>query len=199
LITREQIIEWWPNPEEEALVEENARLAALGGRSQIHQGERREADLLTNQITGQLGELAVATVLLGDPQEYVRSRALRNADPWRGDGGNDFPGYPGLDAKTSFMRGSDNPLHYRLAVRPAERHAGQVYVSCLVNTLPDLRRVVYICGWALDDDLPKQPDLKGTEFAGAYTLMHSLLSPVGPLRDMFRDLKPQGIPHISEG
>lgn len=189
MITRTDILEFWPTPEEEALVEANARLAALGGRSQIHQGERRATDLLTNQITGQLGELAVATVVLGDPQEYVRSRALRNADPWAGDGGNDFPSYPGLNAKTSFMRGSDDPLHYRLAVRPAERHEGSLYVSCLVNTLPDLRRVVYLVGWLDQLDLPEQVDPKGTEFAGAYTVMHGLLNPIRQLIDAMAFLK----------
>lgn len=161
------------------LVEHFAKQAALGGTSHVRiRSDERLEQLREDQLVGQVGECALSRYLCGSSLLYAITRTMRNLTPTQGDGGGDLLG-TNIDVKTSVMRYSPEPLHYRLLVRPAELHPGTVYVLALVY--PDWRetREVSLVGWATREDLPDLPAPHGP-FQGAYVLPAPHLHPLPP-------------------
>ena len=153
----------------------NAKAAEIGGKSNIR-GKDRTATLAQDQLVGQMGNYAGCLYLTDSVTPYIKSREAANANPLKGDDGSDMPGYR-LDFKTSLMRHSNNPVHYRLIVRPRERHEGNAYVLALVPYTTGT--TVHLLGWTIDDELP--PIQTKGMFKGAHVVpatdlysMHSL-------------------------
>lgn len=144
-----------------------AQRASLGGMSHIRNSDDRRENLSIDQIVGQIGEFTLAR-FMGDESKYFSRRDEIDKNPWQGDDGFDYPDSD-IDVKTSFMRGSTDPMKYRLAVRPRERK-NKRYILALVKKLEDYGALVTFAGWAYDSDLPKDPDPDGI-FSGAYTIM----------------------------
>lgn len=154
-----------------------ARRACLGGRSHVRAADRGRS-LALDQLVGQVGAMALSLWWYGSIEPYVAARRAADADPWRGDGGSDLPGLA-VDVKASLMRGSPDPWSYRLAVRPAERHPGHVYVLGLVPPPGEGGPVACnLMGWARDADLGP-PEADGV-FAGACVVPAARLRPMGP-------------------
>lgn len=153
------------------------RAACIGGRSSVRDAEDRMDALEQDQIVGQLGQMALSLWKDGHLGEYLIQRAVANADPLRGDGGSDLVG-SNVDVKASLMRSSDDPLSYRLPVRPAELHDGWVYVLALVD--PMMTRV-WLVGWATSEDLEGvRPAIDGP-FLGARCIPAVRLRPLPPI------------------
>lgn len=161
------------------LIEHFAEQAAVGGTSHVRGADRGDK-LRDDQLVGQLGECALSRYLSGSSVLYTLTRTRRNLEPHLGDDGGDLIG-SNVDVKTSVMRYSPEPLHYRLLVRPAELHPDTVYVLALVY--PDWRTTgeVTLVGWATREDLPDRPEPEGP-FRGAYVLPAPYLQPLLPLR-----------------
>lgn len=157
---------------------ENARLACVGGKSHVRTGDRMQR-LYEDQLVGQIGNIAGVKALHGRIDAYRESRSIANANPTKGDGGSDIPG-SNVDFKASRMRRSKDPMRYRLAVRPRERHEGNVYVFIALDMDSPERVEANLVGWASDDSLPRNPDQDGV-FSGAYTLMSHELNPFPPI------------------
>jgi hypothetical protein len=80
------------------------------------------------------------------------------------------------------MRASPDPLRYRLAVRPKERHPGMVYVLVLVSDDADgVPRHAHLVGWASESELPSAPESSGA-LAGAFCLPAHQLHPLPPFQ-----------------
>lgn len=165
--------------EEFDLARRNADKACLNGRSYVRETRDRERRLRTDQFVGQLSELAGHKFIYGTIEGYVTQRTIRNAAPYSGDGGSDTQ--DGLiDFKGSLMRNPElTPMQYRLAVRPAERHQGKIYVLCLV---PRPARHIHLVGWMPEKFLPVAPEERGV-FHGAFTLKAHRLRSMTALRD----------------
>lgn len=153
-----------------------AKAACIGGQSSVR-GDDRAEKLLEDQTVGQLGQMALAVWKDGHIGEYLMQRAAANAYPTQGDGGADLIG-SNIDVKSSLMRGSDDPMQYRLAVRPAEMHDGWVYVLACV---PQQMDAVHLVGWATSTDLQLRPPESEGVFAGARTLFADELRPLPPI------------------
>lgn len=162
-----------------ALVDHHAANAAIGGSSQVRTSATRRSFLGTDQSVGQLGELALSKYLGGTPLFYQLTRTIRDLNPHQGDAGGDLLA-TNVDVKCSLMRASQDPLKYRLLVRPRERHARSVYVLALVG--PDVQSTgrVHLVGWCRDLDLPKNPAAEGP-FEGAHVVPATKLYPLPPL------------------
>ena len=164
------------SPAEVAFCREQARSAEIGGRSQVRGADRQTA-LVEDQMVGQIGTYAGHKLLFGNAQLYRLSRYFANIYPMRGDGGSDVPG-ANIDFKASLRRSPDRPLiDYRLAVRPAERHAGMIYMLVVVEA--DYTHA-HIVGWLAESALPAEPESAGV-FAGAYVVKGGALNPVMPI------------------
>ena len=153
------------------LIRYNAQEAEIGGGSHVRSGKDRKDSLSVDQVVGQMVNYAGILYLTGSMLSYAEARKKANRNKYVGDGGVDVPGYR-IDTKGSLMRASPDPLRYRLAVRPRERHIGSAYVLGLVPSISG--SLVYLVGWWTDERLPP-PDLAGT-FRGAHTVKrHDLL------------------------
>lgn len=158
----------------------HASRAEVGGVSRVRETATARAHALEeDQFVGQLGTLAFHKYLHGHVHQYALGRYLQNRMPTVGDGGEDVIG-TNLDVKTSLMRASRNPSDYNLLVRPAERHAGWVYALALVPQAIEIERMVYLVGWATDEQLPARPEADGP-FRGAFRLVAADLTPFCPI------------------
>lgn len=153
------------------------KLACIGGGSSVRDDADRMERLMEDQTVGQLGQMALAIWKDGHMGEYLIQRAAANQYPTQGDGGADFVG-SNIDVKASLMRASDDPMLYRLAVRPAEMHDGWVYVLALVEPF---MVGVQLVGWALSSDLTAQGMAEEGTFRGAYVMSAEVLRPLPPL------------------
>lgn len=152
-------------PDALATVVKHAKAAMVGGVSRVHgDADTRAAKLYEDQFVGQATTCAGHLFLLGHWREYDRERTEQNRTPTKGDGGSDYQGLP-VDFKGSKMRGSLDPLDYRLPVRPHERHRGAIYVLALMPK----GTTVYLVGWARESELPADPDAEGP-FQGSFTI-----------------------------
>lgn len=149
------------------MIVQYAKDAEVGGSSQIRTQQDRRANLKEDQIIGQICNFAGIMHFTGNKDLYIQIREKANANKFKGDDGEDIPGYK-LDIKGSLMRASKNPLDYRLLVRPRERHQDWTYVLALVPSL-DRPIKVHLVGWAKDEELPKVPAENGV-FKGAYVM-----------------------------
>jgi hypothetical protein len=162
---------------------DNARKACLGGRSAVR-GSDRLKELMVDQLVGQFGQAALSLYQTGSLRAYREARAAANADPLRGDGGCDLPGFK-TDIKTSLMRSQRDYGAYNLLVRPRELHQGHTYILGLVRnpewsggSFREMREAgVYLLGWATTEMLAGRLE-PGGRFAGAH------LIPAGELREM---------------
>lgn len=154
--------------------------ATMGGKSNVRAVRNADSpEQVDDQLVGQLGQYAGVVWCLGSPDPYWASREAQDADPWRGDGGSDVPGWR-IDIKTSVMRvAGRSPLAYSLAVRPKERHPENIYVLALIPADFDGSMVneVLLVGWASDDMLPNRLRDRGV-FRGAYVLEAAYLNPM---------------------
>ncbi len=117
----------------------------------------------------------------GNVQSYLFTRWMLTNNPHAGDGGSDIPG-ANVDFKSSLMRNNPDPLDYRLAVRPGERHAGTVYILILIE-LDEVNQsgTAHLVGWLAEKDLPAKPEASGT-FKGAFVVSARELKPLMPLQ-----------------
>ena len=136
-------------------IAENVRLACIGGVSRVREGFERKSSVLGDQIVGQFTTYYGSIALTGSPEGYFAAREKANANPHDGDGGMDIEGLANVDVKGSLMRRSQDPLTYRLLVRPEERHDGWVYVLALIPKKKPY--LTYIVGGLPDNELPKLP------------------------------------------
>lgn len=152
MLTSEDIITHIVSSKDTDLIINNAKLAEIGGRSQIRSQTQRSTNLAEDQLVGQISTYCASMVLTGSPEGYIKAREKANADPLSGDGGIDIIGLNNIDIKGSLMRYSDNPLNYRLLVRPKERHKNWIYVLGLVPKERPYK--CHLVGWMQDSALP---------------------------------------------
>jgi hypothetical protein len=120
-------------------------------------------------------------ILTGSPEGYIQARDKANANPLAGDNGVDISGLPNVDIKGSLMRYSNDPLNYRLLVRPKERHDNWIYVLALVPKERPYK--TYLVGWANDKDLPLKPyDGEIKSLHGAYVIEAKNLRKIAELK-----------------
>jgi len=151
------------------LIIANAKKAEIGGRSQIRNTNSRTSNLAEDQLVGQISTYCASMILTGSPEGYIQARDKANANPLAGDNGVDISGLPNVDIKGSLMRYSNDPLNYRLLVRPKERHDNWIYVLALVPKERPYK--TYLVGWANDKDLPLKPyDGEIKSLHGAYVI-----------------------------
>ena len=154
MLKTEDIITHIVSSKDTDLIINNAKLAEIGGRSQIRSQKQRSNSLAEDQLVGQISTYCASMVLTGSSQGYVEARNKANANPTKGDDGVDIIGLPNIDIKGSLMRYPSNPLNYRLLVRPRERHDNWIYVLGLVPKERPYK--CHIVGWAKDQDLPSE-------------------------------------------
>jgi hypothetical protein len=166
------------------LVRQNARLAAIGGRSQIR-AEQRQGMLLQDQLVGQAGEIALSLYMFGNPLAYTANRAERNANPHRGDQGTDVPG-GNVDVKASCLKEGTPWSRYHLYVRDRELHPQTVYVLALVEGIPSVLTPVMVevrlIGWVSTADLIANATIVSAEGRSRRGLQAPLLNPLMPLK-----------------
>lgn len=155
MITSSNIISHSIIEEDIPLILSNAKKAEIGGRSQIRSKQDRSERLSEDQLVGQISTYCASMILTGSKDGYVAARDKANANPTRGDNGIDIIGLSNIDIKGSLMRYSNNPLNYRLLVRPRERHNNWIYVLGLVPKERPYK--CHLVGWAKDSDLPLNP------------------------------------------
>lgn len=141
----------------------NAKKAEIGGISHIRT-KNRQSCLSEDQLVGQISTYCASLILTGSSKGYFAAREKANRNPFAGDNGVDIIGLNNVDVKSSLMRRSQNPLDYRLLVRPKERHQNWIYVLCLVPKKQPYQ--CYVVGWAKDDDLPQET------YSGPITSLH---------------------------
>jgi len=169
MINPNDVITHIVDSESTQLIISNAKKAEIGGKSQIRAANNRTSNLAEDQLVGQISTYCASMILTGSPEGYIQARDKANANPLAGDNGVDISGLPNIDIKGSLMRYSNNPLNYRLLVRPKERHENWIYVLALVPKERPYK--TYLVGWANDKDLPSKPyDGKIKSLHGAYVI-----------------------------
>lgn len=169
MINSNDVISHTVDTEFTQLIIANAKKAEIGGRSQIRNSKSRASNLSEDQLVGQISTYCASMILTGSPEGYIQARDKANANPLAGDNGVDISGLPNVDIKGSLMRYSNNPLNYRLLVRPKERHDNWIYVLALVPKERPYK--TYLVGWANDNDLPlKSYDGEIKSLHGAYVM-----------------------------
>ena len=177
MINKNDIIIHRLQPAELQLCQNYAKLAEIGGISQIRAGKSRSQELSTDQLIGQIGQYVGTCWLTGNQHQYQLSRWVANQYPYSGDGGTDILG-ANVDFKASRLSMSRPISEHHLLVRPAERKKNYLYILILV----DLKNLlVYLVGWASEADLPQQVEIDG-QFLGAYKLIAKNLNQLMPLR-----------------
>mgnify|MGYP000953333595 CR=1 FL=1 len=152
-----------------------ARAAEIGGMSNIRGNGDRQAALVEDQLSGMACNYGFAKYL-GRKDLFAITRYVQNKHRTVGDDGEDLIGLR-LDVKGGMWRYRNIPIaEHHLLVRPAERHAGHVYVMALYAE-PD----VILVGWLRDDELPDEPEPEGM-FKGAHAVKAASLHPLPPLR-----------------
>ena len=153
---------------------------SFGGVSRVRSTDR-STTVHSDNVVGQLGQIALHKYWHGHLLWYGVGRHRQNQTPLQGDGGEDLLG-TNVDVKTSVMRAGSDPTRYNLLVRPAERHDCWVYVLALIE--PDwedaLPPTVLLAGWYNDEDLPK-PEPLGP-FRGACKVPVAKLHPLPPVQ-----------------
>ena len=169
MISTNDVLTHTVDPKFVELIIANAKKAEIGGRSQIRNSKSRASNLSEDQLVGQISTYCASMILTGSPEGYIQARDKANANPLAGDNGVDISGLPNVDIKGSLMRYSNNPLNYRLLVRPKERHDNWIYVLALVPKERPYK--TYLVGWANDNDLPlKSYDGEIKSLHGAYVM-----------------------------
>lgn len=139
--------------------------ACVGGVSRLG---ARKGDPKEHQVTGLIGNYALALWRDGHNQAFIDAREAQDQTPTTGDGGQDLLGLD-FDVKASCMRGSDNPLNYNLWVRPDEYHDGHTYALCLIKAknIDEIRHSlsvdVFLVGWCESQDLVLGKDSGGRD------------------------------------
>lgn len=157
------------------LAEDYASRAALGGQSHVRDADARRAALSEDQVTGQLGQIALHLYWHGHLHLYRVGRTVQDQYPTVGDGGMDMVG-TNLDVKTSLVRTALPLEKHHLLVRPAERHPDWCYVQALLT-----ESEIHLMGWYPDSDLDGWAATSGN-FAGACAVPCSALYPLPPVR-----------------
>lgn len=184
MISNKQIIEYKLDRNSLAIIYQDAKLACLGGKSHVRNGDDRQDSLIIDQMVGLIGNYAGAIWRDGDARAYLDQRHAQNRLASVGDGGYDLPRCR-IDFKSSMMRYSQDPSTYNLLVRPQERKAGWIYVCVLVSKfdLDSLKEkaelLVYMTGWLHDRQLPKDVEKSGP-FQGAHVVSVMNLQPLIP-------------------
>lgn len=169
MINSNDVISHTVDSEFTQLIISNAKKAEIGGKSQIRNSDKRASNLAEDQLVGQISTYCASIILTGSSEGYIKARDKANSNPFAGDNGVDIVGLPNVDIKGSLMRYSNNPLNYRLLVRPKERHANWIYVLALVPKERPYK--TYLVGWANDNDLPSKPyDGEIKSLHGAYVI-----------------------------
>jgi hypothetical protein len=180
MITHQDIITHTVESEFVDLVISNAKKAEIGGRSQFRNSSNRNTNLAEDQLVGQISTYCASVVLTGSSEGYIKAREKANANPLIGDGGIDIIGLNNIDVKGSLMRYSNNPLNYRLLVRPRERHTNWIYVLGLVPKSRPYQ--CHLVGWINDSNLPiKTYDGHIKSLHGAYVVEASCLNKISEL------------------
>jgi hypothetical protein len=135
-----------------SIILSNAKKAEIGGCSQIRNDYHRMKHISEDQLVGQISTYCGSIILTGSQHGYIQARELANKNPFNGDGGVDIIGLNNIDIKGSLMRYSNNPLKYRLLIRPKERHKNWIYVLGLVPKERPYK--CHLVGWINDSELP---------------------------------------------
>ena len=134
------------------LAKENASKCSLGGRSAVRFRSQRDETCDTDQLTGQVCELAFSKYWFGSVEPYRQARWIRNQNPRLGDNGFDFPGLA-INIKGSLRRNLAKAFEtYHLLIRPAERTPGMIYVQAVAD-LSQSPLVVFL-GFLEDHEVP---------------------------------------------
>lgn len=155
MVRTEDIIEVYLEKKDIDIINEMSRLCEIGGKSNVMKDRRKRIEELPNhQKLGQLGTYAFHIYLFNDNKIYIKGREKANANPYKGDGGQDVLNQ-NIDVKTTTLR-NNQPLSHLLLVHQNEYHDNWIYVFCLVNP-KDLWKtdlaVVQLIGWATSDML----------------------------------------------
>lgn len=141
-------------------IERNGKACDLPTAPKIKDGSGNAMDSAKANLTGQVGEAAVQVFLhgpVGGWQRYATERGIRNADPYKGDGGVDAITRAGrkVDVKTSrLFQPKARPERLNLVVPPDERHEDTTYIQVWFHRVADDHFVAMIQGYCHEADLP---------------------------------------------
>lgn len=144
--------------------------ACFDGVSRIREGTDRKANMFSDNLTGQLANLALSLYTTGSFEEYHKVRQKANANPYIGDEGYDLLNIR-IDIKGSKRQNPDRDLlAYNLPVRPHERHKDCVYILAILDISQKIEQATsHMIGLATEEMLPKYTTSGGI-FKGAYIL-----------------------------
>jgi hypothetical protein len=174
MVTDEDIVNINLIHEDVDMIKRESIKACLGGKSTIFNPDERNRRLLFDQVTGQIGNLAINIFIHGRDfgiKRYQESRDIINQNPWQGDDGRDIIDL-NIDIKTSCLHNDNfNMLYARLAVRPHELKPDWIYVLGIVyeKYKHDTSIMMHLVGWANSSDFPNSTENSGP-FAGAYII-----------------------------
>lgn len=163
------------------IIKKMAIAAQIGGRSEVRKVEDRIENLKEDQLAGQIGECGLHLLVYDDITQYVCRRERMNADKHKGDGGSDLDELP-WDIKTSVMRDCNDPMTYRLLVRPRERHKDFIYILGLVEDINIDEPTLIMPGWCHEREIPGHTHFGG-KFDGAHVLHANALHPMEEIQN----------------
>lgn len=135
--------------------------------------EDRKETFSIDVLAGQLGNLYGAIYLLGEEEgrkKYIEFREKMNADPYRGDGGQDLVGIP-VDFKTSYNRNGYPVERLNLIVNAKERYPDITYIQLVLSYD---EKTIDVIGWIDESQMTKE---KSERFRNAYHTSFSELNP----------------------
>jgi hypothetical protein len=154
------VIKWNMTKEETQLAYAEGLLCPIDGKSAVRgYGPEREKKKAMDHFIGSVGEL-VGNLQFFTLEDYKQKRKESRQNKYKGDGGSDTPGYK-IDYKGRNSKNFD-PLSLYFAIRPSERHKGNIYVHIAVQTFDlspqelaygNAKPVAYIIGWIRDEEI----------------------------------------------
>ena len=168
------------NEEELKELNSNAGEATLGGNSQVRSSADRSKTCSSDQLVGQMGELALHKFAFGDRgfEFYKKSRAKRNATPHRGDDGQDFfdgEKHIDIDVKCTRLKEDAKAIRYNMVVPSKEFYHDWIYVQafCGMANGKEKNDAIVLVGWCISEDIAEMRDFKGygnRHFCGVHEL-----------------------------
>ena len=141
----------WLTDDELLIIKRNAELKGFPSKTTFYGKTYNQAKMLADQFTGQAGEAALSKYLTGSIELYCKTRAVRNENPYLGDGGTDLLGLK-VDVKTTRML-NGNVKGYHLWIREKEFHRNITYYLALMPA--ERNDQVMIIGSIDGADIPK--------------------------------------------
>ena len=180
LLRTDQILEFYFTADDLSRIGSDANQCLIGGRGFHRPDHERLQKLYEDNVVGLIGNYCLSRWWSGSDEPYNVLRDEQNKSPFKGDGGQDLPGCQ-VDVKCSLMKGSSDPLNYRLFVNEVARKKGSTYVLALIDSdsLESMRDTlkagqlirVFLVGWIEEKNIPHVMNVGRSYEVGAKELL----------------------------